>query len=79
MCNAQLGWWQVNGSMRMRPLCVDCRALGPNDCKHATSPRANQKAHARLIAAAEKAARLACACGVFSIGLTNERDFPVPS
>ena len=71
-CNAQLGWWQVNGSMRMKPLCVDCRADGPNERKHATSPCANKEVHAWLMAAAEKAARLACACGVFSIGLTTK-------
>lgn len=70
VCNAQLGWWQVNGSMCMRPLCVDCRANGPFERKHATSLGANQEAHAWLIAAAEKAARMACACGEFSIGLT---------
>ena len=70
MCNAQLGWWQVNGSVCMRPLCIDCRADGPFERKHATSPCASQEAQAWLIAAAEKAARLALACGVFSIGLT---------
>jgi hypothetical protein len=33
----------------------------------------------RCVAAAEEAARVALACGVFREGLTNERDFPVPS
>jgi len=42
-------------------------------------PCANQEAHARLPVATEEVTRLACACGVFFVGLTLAQYLRVPA